>query len=735
MSNKLSRRDFLRGAALSAAGLAASGILGPNAAIAQDTDGKDIHWDYEADVVVIGSGGAGLPAALKAMEDGASVLLVEANWDVGGHCAVSGGNLHSGCGTAIQKKYGIEDSADQYYIDHTSGVTLSTRFDDREYVRSVADSMAECYEFCLAKGLIVQDKEPARPHYVLDGGTEPESIPRWTYTDATTEAWEDMYTGRGNAGMGITRPLERSLRKQGARFLLNYHMDKIYREGTLSGRVLGVMASYTPHILPGETEPLDSLFTDGNIASTQQQVNIRAKRGVIIATGGSIGNLRFRTMFDPRLGPEFDGLSGMPFSDQDASGELAAMEIGASLGSLAAYMQHGGHQITMANRFGCRYGYGGGYNEKSRLWKLVVANGISPDYDSLCIVNMVGQRCGNEDKGAGGKYSYDSYEFFNTALASVVIDEKGDGNARRYGGPLWAIFDQDAVERNDWNMTQGVVDFDNGYCFKADTLEELAKAVVNKYYEHVKMDPDTLVATIRRYNAFVDAGVDSDWGKKTLGYKIERGPFYAAWATPNLHDCYAGLRVDPSMQVLDLHGELIPGLFACGESSAGMRIHGLGRVMTSGYIAGRSAASVDQEGVSTASNALSPEFAGADSTTRSPLEFATAEAVAAAAAEGAVAVQGAETVDAPDGDTFTGTSENGIGGAIQVQITVKDGKMTDIRVLKHQETEGIGTDAFEKLIEQALDTQSSQLDVVSAATVTSDAFMEALALAMEKAGL
>ena len=690
MDNKLSRRQFLKGTAAGAVGLAALGVF-PSAAVAQEAaQEKAIEWDYEADVVVIGTGGSGLPAALKAMEDGASVLLLEANWDVGGHCAVSGGNLHSGCGTEIQKKYGIEDSADQYYTDHTAGVTLATRFNDREYVRSVADSMAECYEFCRAKGLLVQDIEPARPHYYGDGGTEPESVGRWTYTDATTEGWVDDYTGKGNAGLGITRPLERTLRAQGARFLLNYHMDKIYREGQTTGRVLGVMATYTPHILPGESEPLKSLFTEGNIDSAKAQVNIKANKGVIVATGGSIGNLRFRTMFDPRLGPEFDGLSGMPFSDQDASGELAAMEIGASLGNLASYMQHGGHQITMANRFGCQYGYGGGYNEKSKLWKLVRANGIAPDYDSLCVVNMLGQRCGNEDKGAGGKYSYDSYEFFNTALSSVLIDPEGDGNAKRYGGPLWAIFDQDAVERNDWEMVQGVVDFEGGYCFKADTLEELAQQVVNKYYEEIKMDPQTLVETIKRYNSFVDAGEDSDWGKKTLGYKIERGPFYAAWATPNLHDCYSGLRVNPDMQVLDIHGELIPNLFACGESSGGMRIHGLGRVMTSGYIAGRSAA---------ANGAESP------------------------------------AADQSEAAQFTGTSDNGMGGAVQVKITVQDGKMTDIQVTKQAETEAIGVPAFEPLIQQALATQSAQLDTISGATITSNAFMEALAKAMAKAGL
>ena len=68
MSKNLSRRQFIKGAAYSAAGLAAASVLGPNAAIAENAQ-PGIQWDYEADVVVIGAGGAGLPAALKAMED------------------------------------------------------------------------------------------------------------------------------------------------------------------------------------------------------------------------------------------------------------------------------------------------------------------------------------------------------------------------------------------------------------------------------------------------------------------------------------------------------------------------------------------------------------------------------------------------------------------------------------------------------------------------------------------
>lgn len=714
-----------------------------------------IQWDYEADVVVIGAGAAGLPAALKAMADGASVLIVETNWDCGGHAAVSEGQLHSGGSTVSQQQWNIEDSADLYYYDQTRGAPVTTRFNNRDYARSVANSMAETYDFILKNGVIVQEIEPMVRAYYRDGGIDSDSVGRMTYVDAS--AWVNELTGTSNSGIGVTRPLEKSLRDQGARFLLNYHMDKIYREDTFSGKVMGVQASYTPHIMPGETEPLTSFFSEGNIESTQQTVNIKANRGVVIATGGSTGNQTFRTMIDPRFGPEYDGLAGMPFSDQDASGELAAMEIGASLGSLGGYSL-GSFELCAPRRFGTRYGYGTGFNEKSKVWKLVVAPGFQPAYDSICIVNMLGSRVGNEDQYASSQLTGTRFEFLNNAMSSVFIDPDGDGNAECYGGPLWAIFDQAAVERNDWVMEQGSVDFENGYCFKADTLEELAATIVNKYYEGIQMDPETLADTIARYNGFVAAGKDEDWGKTSLGHPIAQGPFYAAWATPSLHDTLAGLRVDGSMQVIDIRGERIPNLFCAGEASGGMAVHGLGRVITSGYVAGRAAASVDESGFATASTALDPAYAGDETNDRTktdkaeyyaPRNSSIATMTHSDKEKELAALAGAETetveAEAPAltqaaapaaaDNVFTGTSDKGMGGTIQLQITVVDGKITEIEIVKQNESAGIGPEALEKLVAQALETQSAQVDAVSGATVTSTAFAEALATAMEKAGL
>lgn len=724
----------------------------------QPADG-DVTWDYEADVVVVGAGASGLPAALKALDEGSSVLLVEANFDTGGHVAVSEGQFHSGGGTVDQEEWDIEDSADLYYYDHTRGSSVNSRYNDREYTRSIANSMVETYDWMLDNGIETLDTEPMVRAYYRDGGNDGDSVGRMTYVDGSD--WENTYTGTEAAGIGISRPLEETLRDEGAEFLLNYHMDEIYREGNFEGEVMGIQASYSPTILPGESEPLESLMSEGNIEETEENLNIKANDALIVATGGSTGNVEFRTMLDPRLEGYMDGLAGMPFSDQDASGEYAAMEVGASLGSLGNYTSVVGANITAPKRFGAQYGYGRGWTEDSVIWPLVRANGIVPDYDSLAIVNMLGERIGNEDQYALPQMDTAREEFFNQALTGTVVDPEGDGNAEVYGGPLWAIMDQEAVDRNGWDMdAEGVLDYEEGYAFKADTLEELAEMVVNKHHEEVEMDPEILVDTITRYNSFVENNEDEDWGREeTLVHTIEEGPYYALWATPSMHDTLAGIRVDGNMQVVDIYGEKIPRLFAVGEASGGMRVHGLGRVMTSGYIAGRAAASIDADGLATADTSLDPEYAGSETNDRTKTNKAeyfsdrglTQDTMTHSEKEAEIeewkkntgeqengernSTSEDETEDETRENVFEGQSNDGYGGRIVVEITVEDNEITDIQAIENSETAGIGDAAIDELIKKALDEQSADLDVVSGATVSSDAFMEALEKAMQAADL
>src|SRR5262245_59762934 len=68
-------------------------------------------WDLVADIVVVGAGATGLPAAIKAVDGGASVIVVETNYDIGGHAIISGGNTPLRGGRSQKTKYGIEESA------------------------------------------------------------------------------------------------------------------------------------------------------------------------------------------------------------------------------------------------------------------------------------------------------------------------------------------------------------------------------------------------------------------------------------------------------------------------------------------------------------------------------------------------------------------------------------------------------------------------------------------------
>ncbi len=158
-----------------------------------------------------------------------------------------------------------------------------------------------------------------------------------------------------------------------------------------------------------------------------------------------------------------------------------------------------------------------------------------------------------------------------------------------YGaGPTWAIFDADAVKREKWDLEPPATD--PLYFFRADKLAKLAAKLTRNPYQKVEMPAQNLEATVARYNSSVEFGYDVDFEKPSPKYKIETPPFYAAWATPVVHDSYVGLRINMKCQVMDLNGEVMPGLYCGGESAGGCSQHGTGRCTTQGYIAGKQAA-------------------------------------------------------------------------------------------------------------------------------------------------
>src|SRR6266516_7949881 len=114
----------------------------------------------------LGAGIGHLPAAIAAIDAGASVLVVEANYDIGGHAILSGGNIPLGGGTSAQRKYGIMDSPDLVFADLTDWSIVQPngwpdyRYNDRAIMRAFADHCVQTYEFLLANGVNFKDVPP-----------------------------------------------------------------------------------------------------------------------------------------------------------------------------------------------------------------------------------------------------------------------------------------------------------------------------------------------------------------------------------------------------------------------------------------------------------------------------------------------------------------------------------------------------------------------------------------------
>ena len=602
---KISRRDFVGQAGLGAAAFAGASAMAGLDANAQQRAASAIpaKWDLEADVVVIGSGACGLPAAIRAADQGASVIVVEANYDVGGHGMINGGQVPLGGGTSAQKQHGIVDSPDILFKDLTDWSVVETngmpdyRFNDRGVQRALADNEAAAYEFLLANGVTFADGPPG----VQGGHAIGISAPRENYARWTKGQSAESPAGSG--GTSVYRPLENSAKRKGVRFLLSYHMDAIVRETPSSGRVLGITASYTPKFLPGSTTPMRPFRADGVIASTARTVGVRARKAVIVATGGSSSNVNFRRMFDGRLTEEYQ-VAGEPYSSQDASGELAGMAIGASLWGTANQTLERNGAFRKRPVIGAQHIYPE-WTPASPVFPLVRASGLHvADWQNLILVNQVGKRFYDEtadgwpygthhgfldpyvqgDWRNARRIKYAPDNFLDAALAPNDGSQPPDFKA----GPIWAIFDADAARREKWNPAPPATD--PLYFFSAGTLAELATGLRKNPYQAVDMPAGHLEATVARYNSMVDFGYDPDFEKPTPKHKIQTPPFYAAWATPVVHDTYAGLRINMKCQVMDFKGQVIPGLYCGGESAGGCSQHGQGRAITQGFIAGKEAA-------------------------------------------------------------------------------------------------------------------------------------------------
>lgn len=506
----LTRRKLLTAGAVAAAGGLA---VAPSASHAQKRAGASrTEWDEEFDVVVIGSGFAGLAAAYEAKKAGASVVILEKMRTPGGNSIINGGVV-AAAGSPLQEKAGIEDSPDLLLQDM---LQAGLHLNHVELARMVAEESVNTVKWTIEE-LGTQYREDV----TQEGG---HSVPR-------------MYSTYNQSGSAIVTPQLAKLKELGVEPRTRTLLKRLLRDD--DGRVKGV------EIREKYRFPND----DGDPPRF-----IKAKKAVVLATGGFGNDIAFRAMQDPRLEAELQS-TNQPGATADG--------------------------LTEAIRIGCvpiqlswiQLGPWGSPDERGF--------GLNPFFAQLCaamfgiwVDTKTGKRFVNEL--ADRKIRADAIIAAGNQCISVT-----DVRGFAYGEKLFGDKMAKLIER--------------GVVRRFETLEEMAAA-----YD-CPIGP--LKETVNTFNASAVAGVDAEWGRYMQADQLplDKAPYYASRLAPKVHHTMGGVCINAKAQALDIEtNEPIAGLYCAGEVTGG--VHGAVRLgscatvdcLVFGRIAGRNAAQEDE---------------------------------------------------------------------------------------------------------------------------------------------
>jgi len=452
----LTRREFFKKGAV--AGVGATILAGLGTTGAQRATDTGIEWDFEADVVVIGAGAAGLPAAIRARDLGASVLVVDQNFEPGGRALHSGGWVSLGGGDPIQKRdlagtdpdgFGLteplvppealDEDPDFLFKDVTDWSVVGGdavarfRYNDPNQHRGWADACPASRQFLMDNyvrfsringthngGGLLRARSPytmLREGDVTDirAGTVSSEDAGEVGVRSSTFAPSAMPDAEGvgapgwrRNGAALMRPLEFSAKEKGVQFLFNRHMDEIIREQPFSGRVIGIKASYSPRLNPETGERLVSYaeqvggeWARGVIDDRRETVHIRARKAVIVATAGYQHNPHFRSMFYPAMGdPAIVGYDWgfIGPKGMDASGIIAGTRVGANLSGVThAYQFNTGFRLRPGNALGSRDPRPKEPGHPAFVFQGGIGLNIgAAGWEHVILVNQVGKRFYNE---------------------------------------------------------------------------------------------------------------------------------------------------------------------------------------------------------------------------------------------------------------------------------------------------------------------------------------------------
>ena len=556
-----------------------------------------MNWDRSVDFLVVGSGAAGMTAALRAHDLGGETLIVEKAPVFGGNTALSGGVVWVP-NNPLMKAAGISDSeteALQYLERVTAGSSTTAKL--RRYIEAGPRMMSELAESshvrfeCVTEYPDYYPEEPGGKQggrscepAIFDALELGEEIDRMRLPDKTHYVLGGRLTvqvadGKVLMGGGI-RVLWFLLR-----CLVRYYSNFRARirglpntDFTLGGAVIGrlrrsLMDRDVPLWL--ETRLLDLVVEQDRVVGAivekdGKSLHIQARKGVLLAAGGFERNLEMREKYQPS--PASDRwTAGVETNTGDTV--ALALKVGAGLDLMDEAWWCPSIRVPYADPV------------RILIFEKSLPGGL--------IVDRLGHRFMNEAEpyNDAGKSMYRANVPDGTAIpAHLVFDSVF---RKKYPmGPM-----SPGSSTPDWALPKALR---SDFFVKSDTLEGLANAI--------GVDADGLVATVREFNEFARAGKDPDFGRgdsaqdryytsraegpnPSLGL-IEEAPFYAVKVYPGDLGTKGGVRTDIDARALTDKEEVVHGLYAAGNCSAsamGRTYPGaggtIGPAMTFGYLA------------------------------------------------------------------------------------------------------------------------------------------------------
>jgi urocanate reductase len=473
----ISRKDFIKGAAAGAVGVATMGVLGgcTNTAVAVE----EMSFDKEADVVIVGAGGAGVAAALEAASAGASVLILEKAGIAGGTTNYSGGVMQASA-TEAQKAYtAYQNDTPENHFQLWS--KAGEGYVDDELVKDLAYGAPEHIEWLTGLGLKFTS---------VYGHTHIPYVDEALFADRI-----HVYEGGGAAGAGNILVMAMLNAAEGKGAVTEYETEVTRLLMDADRTVVGVTA-----------------------VQNGQEINIKANKGVILAASSIDHNVEMAKDLSPQHHWDLTSQVCLCAPTDTGDGIRMGMEAGAALAGF-------GGTIDFCGKTGA------------------ATDNRNPLFPSF-IVNQAGRRFVCEDA---------TYAYHYRAIFQQV---------KQMDGPTYMIFGQSSLGTPGcaWTEESLQQDLTDGVVKTADTIEELAAAI--------GIDGGNLAATLEAWNADMESGKDTDYGRKT-GLMPISGPFYAYQNVSFNLGSIGGVKINTDGQALRPNNEPIPHLYAAGMNAGG----------------------------------------------------------------------------------------------------------------------------------------------------------------------